>query len=188
MFLFAKMELTDLFLVAGIALVTAWMLGRSRRFFRRSRSSDPIVHTERPAAKTPGIPVDAPPELLRWEVHMQETARELSAQLDNKMRALQTLVAEADRAALRLEQARAKTQATETRQTVVKLPREGVQTPEAAGRSSEETKNSSPALTDEAIKEEAYILSDYGFTPLDIASRVGTSVDEVRRILAERLS
>ena len=37
---------------------------------------------------------------------MHETARELSAQLDSKMSALQALIAEADRAAARLEAAK----------------------------------------------------------------------------------
>ena len=54
--------------------------------------------------------VEAPASLTAWEVQMHETARELSALVDTKLRLLQQLVAEADRAATRLEQALAAAQ------------------------------------------------------------------------------
>ncbi len=55
---------------------------------------------------TARLPMAGVPEsLTAWEVQMHETAREISALVDTKLRLLQHLVAEADRAATRLERA-----------------------------------------------------------------------------------
>ena len=91
--------------LVAMALLIAILLMRSYRYFSRTKQRDTyLVRTKRPEAERPGHNLDAPAEVLRWEVHMQETARDLSAQLDSKMIALQHLIREADRAAERLEQ------------------------------------------------------------------------------------
>jgi hypothetical protein len=48
------------------------------------------------AKSTTGTNADAPQEVRRWEVEMHELARDLSAQLDSKMMALQHLLRQAD--------------------------------------------------------------------------------------------
>jgi hypothetical protein len=54
---------------------------------RRSFAS--LDHEEKnPTVKSTAMPV----EMMRWEVEMHDTARELKAELDTKMVALQTLI------------------------------------------------------------------------------------------------
>jgi hypothetical protein len=48
---------------------------------------------------------DAPVEVLRWEVEMHKTARDLKAELDSKILALQAVTKEAQAERLRLEEA-----------------------------------------------------------------------------------
>ncbi|MCS7305999.1 MAG: hypothetical protein NZ602_12950 [Thermoguttaceae bacterium] len=82
------------------------------------------------------LPVaDAPPNLVAWEVHMQETARELSAWVDTKLRLLQHLVAEADRAATRLERALATAQTVNQTPPFCQAEKEQIFPPEQAWRS-----------------------------------------------------
>ena len=49
--------------------------------------------------------LDAPPDLLRWQVEMHETARHLKAELDSKMGALQAITRIASEESARLEAA-----------------------------------------------------------------------------------
>ena len=93
-------------ILGGLALVIGWLLLRTHRSFRRQRGSDTtLVHTARPTREPQGHNLGAPDEMLHWEVRMHDTARELSGELDSKMRALRVLIEEADRAAARLEAA-----------------------------------------------------------------------------------
>lgn len=148
-------------------MFTVWLLlMRSRRYLAR-RDNSPVVRIERPAPDTPLPPGGAPEAVGRWEVHMHETARELSAQLDSKMVALQHLVREADRAAARLEQAL------------------------DAAHAAEHPHHSPPTThSDNAAAqrrhEEIYLLADYGHEPLEIARRMGLPVGEVQLILSLR--
>ena len=94
---------------------------------------------------------------------MHETARELSAKLDSKMQALQELIAEADRAAGRLEAAAGAGEAGESEPTDVA--------------------NQRPTREHQ---EEIYTLADYGLDVGAIASRVGLPVGDVQLILGLR--
>lgn len=143
--------------VAGIALVSWVLLRRSSRFFGRRAQQLPTIARASRSDNVPEQPSSAEPDdMTRWEVHMHEAARQLSAQLDTKMSALGTLVAEADRAAARLEAAL------------------GGQTKPPAQRA-----------TAAAPREEIELLADYGFPPSDIASRTRVDLGEVERILRQ---
>jgi hypothetical protein len=48
--------------------------------------------------------MDAPREVVRWQVEMHETARDLKAELDSKISVLQTLVGMAREERQRLEE------------------------------------------------------------------------------------
>lgn len=92
-------------LLAGMAIL-GWVLLRRayRRLGPREKNPPHLVTTPRPEAPASrGHCLGGPEDLVRWEVEMQELARELSAKLDSKMSALEALVREADRAAARLE-------------------------------------------------------------------------------------
>lgn len=104
--LLASSQLLTSLLVVGLALTTAALLMRTaRRLSRRTSTAEPIVDSRR--VVEPGHPKATcpPPELVQWEVQMHETARELTSVLASRISVLRALVAEADRAAARLETA-----------------------------------------------------------------------------------
>jgi hypothetical protein len=94
---------TTLLLIA-MAVAAGILLMRSNRYFSSLRQSDTSSRCRKPAAQPPRY-ADVPDDVVRWEVEMHDQAREVMAQLDSKMSALQALIAEADRAAARLEAA-----------------------------------------------------------------------------------
>jgi hypothetical protein len=158
--------------LGALALVIGWLLLRTHRYLARQKRNDsPLVRVARPKQADAGHHLDAPPDVLRWEVQMHETARELSAQLDSKMRVLQVLIAEADRAAARLEAAEGKP-------------------PDAAGQPT--GADPQPTTQAEGLKstrrrqEEIYALADYGHDAAEIARRTGSPVGEVELILGLR--
>ncbi|NQU20693.1 MAG: hypothetical protein HQ567_05370 [Candidatus Nealsonbacteria bacterium] len=158
--------------LVGMSMIIVILLRRSHRYLRRQkRSNASSVRTEQPSSKRRHSNLDAPADVLRWEVQMHETARELSATLDSKMRALQALIAEADRAAGRLEAATEDApEAGESRPLDADEPRSNVAD---RGQVREH-------------QEEIYTLADYGLDVGRIASRVGMPVGEVQLILGLR--
>jgi flagellar biosynthesis/type III secretory pathway M-ring protein FliF/YscJ len=92
----------SLALLAGIAL----LLIISMRLLMRRRSSNETEYAPPAKPRAPqSLPTqDAPAELLRWQVQMHETARDLKAELDSKMSALQALVRMARQECQRLEE------------------------------------------------------------------------------------
>jgi len=103
---FAETGLTSAVFLGALGLIIGWLLLRSHRHFR-ARPEDYLttVGPERSTPTRPAHHLEAPREMVQWEVQMHELARELRAQLDTKMRVLQHLIGEADRAAARLESA-----------------------------------------------------------------------------------
>ncbi len=164
-------------------MFTVWLLLlRSRRYLAR-RDDSPIVRIERPAPDKPLPPGGAPEAVSRWEVHLHETARELSAQLDSKMVALQQLVREADRAAARLEKALDAANSAGGPARTLDAADEA-QAGEPLHRSPLTTHSCNDAA--QRRHEEIYLLADYGHEPLEIARRVGMPVGEVHLILSLR--
>jgi hypothetical protein len=165
--LFAEFDPSILFFIAAVAIITWMLLMRSHRYFGRQRASEPENKWEsKPTPKPPAVQGELPATVARWEVEMHETARQMSAQLDGKMSALQALIADADRAAARLEAAL-----------------DGESAP-AAPPSDNQTE--SLKLPSEGRREEIHTLSDYGFTAAEIARRIDAPVDEVEAILRVR--
>jgi hypothetical protein len=195
MILFAELQPVTLLFIAALAITTWLLLMRSHRYFTRQKEpAAPEARSLGTVREERGHHLDAPATAARWEVEMHDTARELSAQLDTKMSALQALIADADRAAARLETALG--QASETSRPAdfpdvrpvsqaeaLKSPR-GSDPPLAAG--------TTPAASDadrtaqQRRREEICTLADYGFTPAEIARRVGSPIGEVELILGLR--
>jgi len=170
--------------LGALAVVIGWLLLRTHRYLsRQKRGNSPIVQVARPQHIKHAHHLDAPPEVARWEVQMHETARELSAQLDSKMRALQALVAEADRAAARLEAAAGKSpEAILQPATQAEALRGSGPSDRAAGSPGQ----ASPRPSARARQEEIYTLADYGLEAAEIARRTGSPVGEVELILGLR--
>jgi len=166
---------TALFVLA-LALAIGVLMMRWHRYYARQDRS-PIVRTERaqpPAHGPHAAPRDAVPEdLAKWEVQMYERARELSGQLDSKMRVLEHLTREADRAAARLEKA------------LAAAGPESDAAPEAQTPGACAAPDGVEPLPPER-REEICTLADYGFEPAEIARRLGASIGQVESVLGER--
>jgi hypothetical protein len=174
MSLFAEFDQQTTLVVIAVIVVVTWMLlMRSQRYFGRQRSNEPAEPREaKPAPTTPAAHGELPESLSRWEVEMHETARQMAAQLDSKMSALQALIADADRAAARLEAAQSGTSLPSGKPQDAPAP---AQNPSASLK-----------LPSDARREEVCTLSDYGFAAADIASRIDVPLSEVEAILGAR--
>ena len=102
--LLAEFQLRSLLPAAVILLFIMILMKRiKRRTRRRPKELVPIVKVK-PLSVVSADPLrDAPPEVHRWQVEMHDVARELSAQLDSKMRLLQSFTRSAAQEADRLE-------------------------------------------------------------------------------------
>jgi hypothetical protein len=160
------------FIALGVAI--AILLRRSYRYFgRRNRDAAPLVLTPRPDRAKPPVPPAV--EFSKYEVHLHETARELTARLDNKMIAVSQLVARAEAATTQLEALLAQ-----------------LNEPEATS-ATERTKQPASILADADASEDAqladiYALADRGYSPVTIAHRAGVSLPDVTAALAARES
>ena len=163
------------FFFAAMAVMCLVLLRRSYRYFSRARKANQgvLVKTKRPGHKDRGHHLDLPDEALRWEVEMEEIAREVSARIDTKVAVLRTLIADADRAAQRIEEALTQFQ------TVERIAEES-----SAGELEPRSEATLSATGREY--EEACTLADYGFSVPDIASRLSLARSQVEAILASR--
>ena len=95
----------SLLFLLGVVMLTIIMLRRWNRYFKRQKTN--ARKESRASARRESSPeqrlLDAPPEVLRWQVEMHETARELKAELDTKIAILQRLTIDAKRESDRLE-------------------------------------------------------------------------------------
>jgi len=90
-----------------MALIVAiiFLLRRSHRYFgRRGQDQSPVVSVSRVKGLSFAAANDAGAQLIREEVRMHETARELSARLDSKISVLEYLTGTAQQQIDRLEQ------------------------------------------------------------------------------------
>jgi hypothetical protein len=205
--LFAEMANGVIVFVAVVVCTTLFLLVRTSRYFSRSKSPDPSWSSigrksedSAPSERSESVPQ----EIASWEVEMQEFLREAKAEMNTKMRAMQILTAEADRAAARLEAAlrgspnaaspRRDAAAPELANALLKFPGEikgrGIDLGSLPGNQAESLLVSSVPRTEhssaQAKKEEIYTLADYGMVAADIASRVGHPIGEVELILGLR--
>jgi hypothetical protein len=81
---------SSILLASGIALAAFFLM---RGAWRRKAGAGRAADSQADVPSRAGTPAAAPPELTRWQVEMHETARDLKAELDSKLAALQTLVA-----------------------------------------------------------------------------------------------
>lgn len=209
--LFAEVEFATLLALAALVLTIVILLRRSHRYLARQQSSpSPLVHTPRSESRDRARQSGTPDQMLRWEVEMHETARELSGQLNSKMSALESLIREADRAAERLESAiraarlpadrRPAAAAQEAASPVSCQPgpprpqpanqAEALQS-SSAGRPASVNRGPGQPDTERRAavgrrQEEIYLLADYGLNALEIAQRLGTPVGEVGLTLSLR--
>ena len=106
MILFASL-LSDSMFLAGVILFAAILLRRSYRYYGRRRKGKKdlsgLAKLPRPSSEPKRSLSTAPPEFLKWQVELHELGRDLKAELDSKMIALQVLIDAAQTEADRLE-------------------------------------------------------------------------------------
>lgn len=102
-FLFANKS--SLLFVLGAGMIIVILMRRWSRYFKKQKSPKKITRRSLATCEADQRQplLDAPPELLRWQVEMHETARDLKAELDTKIAVLQRLVIDARQQADRLE-------------------------------------------------------------------------------------
>ena len=173
--LFTQSGSAPLIVLLMLMPVIAWVLFRTYRGLARHRINAASSQPSRPQPDDSVHHLDLPPEGHRWEVQMHETARDLSARLDSKMGALQALIADADRAAARLEAA------SDGRSQPAREDAEPITQAEAL-------LSSGDSHDDGASPRQAEVcaLADYGFDAAEIADRIGRPVGEVELILSLR--
>lgn len=140
---------TSIAICAAILFVSAWLMLRGRMLRQRTREPKNSIMPVQPSVTEETA--------LEHAAEVYDTIRELTGQLDNKIRLLNFLIEDADRAASRLEAAR-----------------RGEAPPARTDRTAE-------SLTDEIC-----LYADYGFTASDIASRLEIPVGSVERVLGSR--
>ena len=133
----------------GVVLMICVLLRRSWRYQRENRRSTRGITVKRPRVNRAERLIDAPPEVLRWQVEMHDLARDLKAELDSKMRALQTLIQLAQHETLQLEAAIQRAE-----RLGISTCRDTLQTVEQLSESPEASSNASlPPLAETNIVE-----------------------------------
>ena len=167
MVLLADSPWPSLLPLAAVIIAIMVLLRRLRRHRSRQKPHKGyLVRTPRPKKGTRSHHLDAPDDVLRWEVEMHEIVRDFSAQIDSKASLLGNLIREADRAAARLEAALdssgANTTSTDKPASQAPLPLETL---------------------DDALREEIQMLSNYGYDRVEIARRLRVAREAVDRVL-----
>ena len=170
----------------GLGLVIVVLLVRSKRYFRQvTQYQVPVARPHRKVDRPKAA--SAPPRSIeKWEVAMHDLARELSGQLDSKIRVLELLIREADEAAARLEAAVGKKP-----DPVSRGARAALEAPRSPRRTAPTMKAEIDAkkplkIADNPRFERVYALADAGMSVAAIANQIGSQVGEVELILSLR--
>jgi hypothetical protein len=190
---------------AGMALAIFILMRRSATAWLRpgGRSAEPkeIERLHAPRSRDSALG-DAPVDLLRWQVEMHETARDLKAEIDSKLAALQALVILARQESERLQAAiqRAEKAGTafpgeEERDVLGMIERladpaaldDPTQLAELAARLPPLPGGAAADLFDDNERTIAIArLADQGQSPAEIARRLGLAVGDVELLLSLR--
>ncbi len=196
-------------LFLGVGLMIAILFRRYLRYFGKLKREKKREEKKAKSPKTPcprepaGLAkqslVDAPDNVLRWQVEMHDTARDLKAELDSKIGVLQSLVKMADDRIAQLTSLVERTRAAahpgdgieaarqlvdEMRTTVSQatdLQKDGLTT---AGSRVESTGFGMPGNND--MRQSIYQLADRGLDASQISEKTGRSLGDVEFILALR--
>jgi hypothetical protein len=165
--------------LAGLAMVILVLLRRSVKYATKPSRNRPHAPPQ-PEANPKFNHLDAPGEIIRYQVQLHEMARELTARIDSKMLALQHLEREADLRIDRLETLLARLASIGDPPlpgvAPYPIPPRGAEpAPAAAGA------NATPT------QREIYSLADQGLSAATIAHRVHTPLVEVQQILDARM-
>ncbi len=189
MWLLASLGSWGLFAL-GLVILLFILFKRLHRHYRRKpqRVSAEIASVKKNASsvqpRSESPLVDAPRQILRWQVEMHETARDLKAELDSKMMALQALVQLAREETSRLENAISRARRVEADCSTESAALEAVLD---FGHPLSEIATSNETLPGtRQQRRAAFILADQGRTAQAIANEVGATLGEVEMMLGTR--
>jgi hypothetical protein len=191
------------FVLMFLILAISYILMRSTRHYNRRKDDEPnwnrSAGTQKSPTKAELMRTDDSPARDRWEVEVYETARELQAKLNSKISILQTLIAEAERVAARLEAAK-KTSSSAFEE--IRLSGVSAETilraksgDQVNAESSEMPVNQAQALrasssesAEHAMQQHGkiYALADSGLSGEEIAERLGMPIGEIELIIRLR--
>jgi hypothetical protein len=189
MVLLAEFNGGTVFFLLVVLVSTCLLLMRShRQLGRRPVGGPAIVKMPRPAKSTESYDKRTPVEVERYEVRMHELARDLSAQLDSKMVALQELLRTADERVAQLESMLAHRSSGEDVLESPRRPATQATLAEQGSRPQQRVDAREPAKKPvlEQRYNAIYALSDAGQSSAAIAQRVGAPIGEVELILSLR--
>lgn len=181
-------------LALGVTMMLVILLRRSGKYYRKlkwqSRKAGNPAARQAPAKDQMAKMfdrasplLDAPATVVRWQVEMQELARELKAEIDTKMCLLQVLTQRSNEAAERLEAAAARAQRLGC------VERQEPETPDSAGSTLAQAaaaRPSTPPLGVAPYCDQVYAMSDSGENVADIADHIGLPVGDVEFALSLR--
>ncbi len=171
---------------AGVMLLIFLLLRRSRRYLGKTSRPTTTRGQQRAQQGRSDNLLDAPPDLLRWQVAMHETARDLKAELDSKMVALQVLIQLARTETAKLEETLDRahrlgiSDVPDSLEFIEQLARGDVSEPPSP------TTSFCPQDLLERQRSEVYGLADQGVSSLAIAHAVGAPIADVELLLSLR--
>jgi hypothetical protein len=181
-------------ILAVVGLMTCMLLVRTQRQLKSGSGSHSHAKAgeHAPARQAARDQTQATRQLEQWEVRMHDLARELSAQLDSKMVAVELLVREAQEQIARFERlTRMSGQAVpppsgEIQQSEPAAPAHLGTQAAALPRSPQRPHLLAAARNTPRRHQEVYALADAGQSSAAIAQQLGSPIGEVELILGLR--
>ena len=183
-------------LVAGIAILTWILLRRTWKYKRQSQmaSTSSNQHTDFRDRRDTGIDISR--EMTRLQVEIYDFTRDMRADLDTKIRVLQTLTRQADQQAKRLEETINKAKSlgiAECSDTLEEIQRVTAQTVVLDDMQAE-LNGMLPqivpvdGLQDIQFRNQVFALADNGLSAEGIVNQTGVTLGEVELTLSSRRS
>lgn len=186
MYLLANENLGAAMFGIGVLMLIVLLMRRARRYQRKTKRENAKPHrTKLEEARKDTPLIDAPPEILRWQVEMHETARELKAELDSKMSSLQAITRIASEESARLEAAIARAEqlgispTTDTFDVIERM---------ANGDSAVGTALDEMTMPDKDLmnRQAVFDLADQGLNASAIADSIGAAIGDVELMMSIR--
>ncbi|MEX0819517.1 MAG: hypothetical protein WD070_07980 [Pirellulaceae bacterium] len=171
----------------GVLMLIFLLMRRSRRYLGKIKKQNPVARQKLDDARRATPLLDAPPEVLRWHVEMHETARDLKAELDSKMGALQAIIRLASEESARLEAAIARAERlgiSPCADTLAAIEESGGSDETSGALQVQTALESSDEIP--AWRDAVYRLADEGLAASAIARSLGAPLGDVELLISLR--
>jgi len=172
---------------AGVLMLIFFLMRRSRRYLGKTKREKSTSRRKLDDARQATALLDAPPEILRWQVEMHETARDLKAELDSKMSALQAIIRIASEESSRLEAVIARAEllgVSPCADTLAAI--EELTGSEDCGSTLPPDTSLADSAEIVARRDAVYRLADQGLAASAIARSIGASLGDVELLMSLR--